>query len=177
MIPLTVTTGAAVGFSVIARSAGLRLPLSLSSPGPVEMMRLQTRDEEYHMIYFFGTHGAPAGRGFDRKPQHWSTLLLSLPQGWNLAHRPGRRGSPFAQASTLYSQYLFVDIGSAEIKLSHANKEVPAKGRKGNNCSKKPLCLVSEDYGKDPQRSGSTSYAQFHYRPRCFNRCQKSSRE
>ena len=41
------------------------------------MTRLQTQDKEYHWIYFFGTHGAPAGRGFDRQLPHQSTLLRS----------------------------------------------------------------------------------------------------
>jgi len=44
----------------------------------VAMTRLQTQDEGYHWIYFFGTHGAPTGRGFfDRLLPHQSTLSCS----------------------------------------------------------------------------------------------------
>ena len=39
-----------------------------------------------------------------------------------------KRAAFLAWASTLYS-FLFVDIGSVEIKLGHANKEVPKKGK------------------------------------------------
>jgi len=40
-----------------------------------------------------------------------------------------KKAAFLAWASTLYS-FLFVDIGSVEIKLGHANKEVPKKGKR-----------------------------------------------
>ena len=40
-----------------------------------------------------------------------------------------KRAAFLAWASTLYS-FLFVDIGSVEMKLGHANKQEPKKGKR-----------------------------------------------
>ncbi len=56
-------------------------PRLLWSTGPVATTWPQAWDEEYLWESFSGTRDAPAGQGFDPRPQHLSTLLLSSQQG------------------------------------------------------------------------------------------------
>ena len=55
------TTGAAVGFGVIARSASLLLVAVATVDRAGSDDAAADSDEEYHWIYFCGTRDAPAG--------------------------------------------------------------------------------------------------------------------
>jgi len=138
------------------------------SPGPVEMTRPQTRDKEYHWIYIFGTHVAPAGRGFD-----WQLLkeypfaliaagMESLVTGFG-SQAKKKRATFLARASTLYS-ILFEDIALIERELGPTDEEVP-KERK--NISVKPHYQTSLPRlkGIDPRWSGSAHNAQSQLAP------------
>jgi hypothetical protein len=120
-------------------------PRLLWLTGPVITIRLQTQDKEYLWESFSGTRGAPAGQGFDPRPQHPSTLLLSLQQGLralcqDLPHRLGRRWRPSWHGHqpctpSSFSKTLLNFFVERE-KIGCANDEPLGKG---NNHGKVPI--------------------------------------
>ena len=101
---------------MIVRSAGLLLAAdaTVARASTIEMTRPQTPNEKYHWIYFFGTHGTPAGRGLDRQLPNQSTIPFALIAAGMEAKK--KRAAFLARASTLYS-FLFEDIALIEREL------------------------------------------------------------
>ena len=119
-------------------------PRLLWSTGPVATTRPQDRDEEYLWESFSGTRGAPAGQGFDPRPRHPITLLLSLQQGLralcqDLPHRLGRRWPPSwrgHQPCTPSFLKTLLNFFVERVKIGCANDEPLGKG---NNHGKAPI--------------------------------------
>jgi hypothetical protein len=88
------------------------------------MTRPQTQDEEYHWIYFFGTRGAPAGRGFDRQLPNQSTLLLSSQRGWRVFWLTGQDEEGRLLGAGINLVFLPFYIALIERELGPTDEEV-----------------------------------------------------
>jgi len=127
--------GAAARFGVIVRSAGLLL-------AAVAAITRASRDDT----------AADSGRGvsldlffWDLRRTCWTRIQSAaskseytfalIPAGMEIlvtgfgSQAKKKRAAFLARAST-WCSFLFVDIGSVEIKLGHTNKEVPKKGKR-----------------------------------------------
>ena len=98
------------------------------------MTRPQTRDEEYHWIYFFGTHAHLLDEdliGSFRIRVPFRALIVagmeSLVTGFGSQARK-KRAAFLVWASTLYS-FLFEDIAQIERELGSTDAEAPEKGK------------------------------------------------
>ena len=99
------------------------------------MTQSQTRDEEYHWIYFFGTRGGTCWtriRSAASKSEYPFALIAegmeSLVTGF-VSQARKKRAAFLARASTLYS-FLFEDIALIERELGPTDEEVPKKGKR-----------------------------------------------
>jgi len=128
-----VTTGAAARFGVIVCSAGLLLAADATVARASRDDAAPDSGRGVSLDFYFWDSRLTCWtriRSAASESEYLFALIVagmeSLVTGFGSQARKKR--AAFLAGATLYS-LLFVDIGSVEIKLGHANKEVPKKGK------------------------------------------------